>query len=71
MLDRILEPIKIVMERSNILKDEIERVVMVGGSSMIPIVKQKVAQYFDNKVYLDCETNPQEIVALGAALLAF
>ena len=71
MLDRILEPIKIVMERSNISKDEIERVVMVGGSSMIPIVKQKVAQYFDYKVHLDCETNPQEIVALGAAFLAF
>ena len=38
---------------------------------MIPIVKRMVAEFFDNKVHLDCEINPQEIVAMGAALLAF
>ena len=70
-MDRILEPIKKVMKRANISKDEIERVIMVGGSGMIHIVMQKVAQYFDNRVRLDCDTNPQEIVALGAAFLAF
>ena len=44
---------------------------MIGGLSKIPLVKLKVAEYFDNKVSIDCETDPQEIVALGAANLSF
>ena len=47
------------------------RVIMVGGTTMIPFVRQKVSEYFNGKIPLDYKTNPQEIVALGAGYLSF
>ncbi len=47
---------------------KIEKVVMVGGSTRIPAVKQAVAQFFGRPVFDDL--NPDEVVALGAAVQA-
>jgi molecular chaperone HscA len=49
-------------------KDQIDHVVMVGGSTRVPLVKQSVADFFDQPVY--DELNPDEVVALGAAIQA-
>ena len=38
---------------------------------MIPIVRKKITLFFDADILMDIRTNPQEIVALGAAYLAF
>jgi len=56
----------------NALKDaglgttDIQEVVMVGGSTRTPLVKQLVAQFFDKQVH--DQINPDEVVALGAAI---
>jgi molecular chaperone HscA len=47
---------------------EIQSVVMVGGSTRVPLVKTTVGNFFKQKVYDDL--NPDEVVALGAAIQA-
>jgi molecular chaperone HscA len=49
-------------------KTDIQAVVMVGGSTRVPLVKQMVAQFFDKPVFNNI--NPDEVVALGAAIQA-
>ena len=48
--------------------NEIDEVVMVGGSTRVPLVKQTVSKFFNRKVH--DELNPDEVVALGAAVQA-
>jgi len=56
----------------NALKDaglntvDIQEVVMVGGSTRTPLVKQMVAAFFEKEVH--DQINPDEVVALGAAI---
>jgi len=46
----------------------IDHVVMVGGSTRVPLVKEKVGAFFGKKVY--DQLDPDEVVALGAAIQA-
>lgn len=48
---------------------QIDEVVMVGGSTRVPYVKESVKQFFQ-KTQLHDELNPDEVVALGAAIQA-
>lgn len=48
--------------------DQIDEVVMVGGSTRTALVKKKVAEFFGRNVH--DEVNPDEVVALGAAIQA-
>jgi molecular chaperone DnaK (HSP70) len=48
--------------------DEIDRVVLVGGSTRIPLVRQRVAEFFGAQPYTALD--PDEVVALGAAVQA-
>lgn len=51
-------------------KDEINEVVMVGGSTRTPIVQQKVRDYFDGNVTVNCRFDPDTVVAYGATVYA-
>ena len=51
-------------------KDEINEVVMVGGSTKTPIVQQKVRDYFDGNVKVNCTFDPDTVVAYGATVYA-
>jgi molecular chaperone DnaK len=48
---------------------EIDTVLMIGGSTRVPLVREFVSNYFGGKV-LRTEVNPDEAVALGAAVLS-
>jgi len=48
--------------------DEIDKVILVGGSSRIPLIKEQLLAYFKKPIYDDI--NPDEVVARGAALQA-
>lgn len=51
---------------ANLVPNEIEEIVMVGGSTRIPLVKETISNFFGRNVH--DELNPDEVVALGAAV---
>jgi len=66
---KIIEPIEKVILDSRIDKSKIDEVVLVGGSTRIPKIKQMISDYFNGKKL--CESvNPDEAVAYGAAVQA-
>ncbi len=75
-LQEIIKPIvdKTIVCCTNALKDsgitkkEIDEVIMVGGSTRTPLVKQMVSDFFRKPV--NDSVNPDEVVALGAAIQA-
>ncbi len=56
------------LKDANLKKENIDKVILVGGSTRVPFVKQKVEEFFCKKP-LD-NIDPDQIVALGAALQA-
>jgi len=66
LVKRSLEPCKIALKDSGLSKDEIDEVVLVGGSTRIPAVQKAVTDYFGKEP--NKSVNPDEVVALGAAV---
>eukprot|EP00056_Hartaetosiga_gracilis_P002842 m.57141 g.57141 ORF g.57141 m.57141 type:complete len:656 (-) comp11217_c0_seq1:218-2185(-) len=62
-----LEPVRKVMEDADMEKDEVDEIVLVGGSTRIPKVQQLVKDFFDGKEP-SRGINPDEAVAYGAAV---
>ncbi len=56
------------LKDANLSKDQIDEVIMVGGSTRIPFVVQQVEHFFGKKP--NSELNPDEVVAMGAAIQA-
>lgn len=69
LIKRCMEPLEQVLRDSKIAKDRVHEVVMVGGSSRIPKVRQMVSDFFNGKKLND-SVNPDEAVAYGAAVQA-
>ncbi len=64
-----LEPIKNALKDADMAPDAIERILLVGGSTRIPAVQEAVRNFFAGKAP-DRSVNPDEAVALGAAVQA-
>ena len=69
LLQETLSHIDTALKDAGLTKDEIDEIVMVGGSTRIPKVQQLVSDYFNGKK-LNKSVNPDEVVALGAAIQA-
>ena len=66
LLDKLFEPVNAVIDDSGWSPDEIDEVVLVGGSTRMPMVKQLVKTLVPNQ---PCQSvNPDEVVAIGAAI---
>ncbi len=66
LVDKTITKIDEVLKESGLSKSEIKEVVMVGGSTRVPLVQEKVKAYFGKE--LNKSVNPDEVVALGAAI---
>ncbi len=68
IVDRTLGPCRACMKDAGLTPEQIDEVVLVGGSTRIPLVRQAVETLFRAKPHT--ELNPDEVVALGAAIQA-
>jgi molecular chaperone DnaK (HSP70) len=68
IIDRTLGPCRMALKDARLTPDEIDEVVLVGGSTRMPLVRQRVRELFGKAPH--CELNPDEVVALGAAVQA-
>jgi Fe-S protein assembly chaperone HscA len=68
ILDRTIAPCKQALKDAKLKPEQIDEVVLVGGSTRIPKVRGRVQQLFQRIPHTDL--NPDEVVALGAAVQA-
>jgi molecular chaperone DnaK len=68
VVDRTVGPVKLALADAQLKPTEIEEVVLVGGTTRTPLVRRTVQEFFDRKPHT--ELNPDEVVALGAAVQA-
>ena len=68
LVDRTLEPSKKALADAGKSASEIDEVVLVGGSTRIPMVQEKVKKFFGKEPHRG--VNPDEVVAIGAAVQA-
>jgi len=66
---KCMEPVRRVLEDAKVSKSEVHDVVLVGGSTRIPKIRNLLSSYFNGKT-LSQEINPDEAVAFGAAVQA-
>jgi len=68
LIDKTLFCCKKAVEDAGIIVNDIDTIVMVGGTTRVPAVKNAVSNLFGKQVH--DEVNPDEVVALGAAIQA-
>jgi len=68
IIDRTVGPCKQALKDANLKPEQIDEVVLVGGSTRIPKVRRLVKGLFHREPHVDL--NPDEVVALGAAVQA-
>jgi Fe-S protein assembly chaperone HscA len=68
IIERTLAPCRACLADAKLTPEQIDEVVMVGGSTRIPLVRSAVETLFKSKPHTDL--NPDEVVALGAAVQA-
>lgn len=68
VVERTLEPCRACLADAHLTPEQIDEVVLVGGSTRIPLVRAAVERLFKAKPHTDL--NPDEVVALGAAVQA-
>jgi molecular chaperone DnaK len=69
IVDRTMAPVRQALADAKLAPSEIEEVVLVGGSTRVPLVRRTVEEYFGRRPH--AELNPDEVVALGAAVQAY
>ncbi len=68
VVERTMGPVKQALADAHMKPERMEEVVLVGGSTRVPLVRRVVEEFFGRKPH--SELNPDEVVALGAAVQA-
>lgn len=67
LFKKTIVPVTQVLKDAGVSKNEVDQVILVGGSTRIPKVQEMLSEYFNGKK-LNKEINPDEAVAYGAAV---
>ncbi len=66
LIQRTIEPCRTALEKANMTVNDIDEVILVGGSTRIPAIQQAVENFFHKTPSKG--VNPDEVVAVGAAI---
>ncbi|WP_328184857.1 molecular chaperone DnaK [Marinobacter sp. OP 3.4] len=66
LVERSLEPCKVALKDAGLSANEVDEVILVGGQTRMPMVQEKVKNFFGKEARKD--VNPDEAVAIGAAI---
>jgi molecular chaperone DnaK len=66
LVERSLTPLKVALKDAGMSASEIDEVILVGGQTRMPLVQEKVTEFFGKEPRKD--VNPDEAVAVGASL---
>ncbi|MBN1945067.1 MAG: molecular chaperone DnaK [Bradymonadales bacterium] len=66
LVQRLHEPCRQALQDAGLRRNELDEVLLVGGMTRMPLVREQVQQIFD--VSLQRSVNPDEVVAMGAAI---
>lgn len=69
LIDRIKNEIEKVFEQADCTRHDISRIILVGGSSQLPFVREMIENFFNKAPYSDIDHS--KIVAMGAANMAY
>lgn len=67
LFKKTLEPLKLALEGAGLKKNEVDEIVLVGGSTRIPKIRQLVKEFFNGKEP-NTGINPDEAICFGAAV---
>ena len=68
LVDRTIQSCQQALNDASLTANDIDKIILVGGSTRIPFIKQKLKDFFGQSP--DDSMNPDEVVALGAAIQA-
>ncbi len=68
LVERSMEPVRKALQDAKKTANQVDEVILVGGSTRIPLVKETVKKFFGKDP--DQSVNPDEVVAVGAAVQA-
>ena len=66
LVRRSMSPVKKALDDAGLATSEIDEIILVGGSTRIPIIQEEVEKFFGKKPSKG--VNPDEVVAIGAAI---
>lgn len=67
LLDKVFNSIRIALKDANLSPDKIDEILLVGGSTRIPLIQEKIKVFFSKEP--NKSVNPDLAVAMGAALM--
>lgn len=68
LVDRTVEMVKTLFTRNNLMPTDVQFLLMVGGSTYIPVVRERVGEL--SGVRVNCDVDPVTAIAVGAAYYA-
>ncbi len=67
LIDATMEPVRQAIKDAGLKPSDVEKIILVGGSTRIPAVRDSIRQFFGGREP-DTSVNPDEAVAIGAAI---
>lgn len=66
-----IRPIKLLLEKINVNNNDINEIILVGGMTKMPLIRESINNYFNKNVIINSSINPDEIVAIGAGIQGY